>query len=282
MHDDPQANEPEAPADLHIVFGIGGQRYALPHTHVVEMVQPPTAVPLPHAPDAVLGVINLRGTVMGLVDMRAALGLTSAAEENNALVSALVEREREHRDWLAELERSVLEEREFRMTTDPHACAFGRWFDGFRSANIVLEQTVSRFGKPHARIHAIAIQARKLVEAGQRDAALALINETRHGDLALMIRLFAETREALASLQREIAIIVRTAVGSTLAILVDTVDSIETLEPQPEADLGAVSAGSSAAAMVCGVASRADEELVLLVDPDAMLDVLGPAVSKVA
>ena len=255
-----------------IVFTVAGQSYALSHTHVMEMVQAPPVVPVPHTPTAVRGVINLRGHVMGVVDFRTVIGLSSSEAETQELVEALEEREREHKAWLNELEASIREDRDFNKTTDPHACAFGRWFDNFSTKNLLLTHTVERFAQPHARIHSIAKEARSLCVSGSRDAALALIEKTRDGELATMISLFHETRELLASMSREIAIIVHLS-GGTLALLVDSVDSIRTLSVHTDADFIRL-APSGGAAIVNGVATTDGNDLILLVDPTAMVPMM--------
>lgn len=58
-----------------VVFAIEGQRYALP-LETVERVLPMVAVvPLPKAPPVALGVINLHGTAIPVLDIRRRFGL---------------------------------------------------------------------------------------------------------------------------------------------------------------------------------------------------------------
>lgn len=60
-----------------VVFVAGAQRYALPLA-AVERALPMVAVsPLPKAPEIVLGVINLHGRIVPVVDVRRRLGLPS-------------------------------------------------------------------------------------------------------------------------------------------------------------------------------------------------------------
>lgn len=57
-----------------VVFTLDGQRYALPLA-TVERVLPMVAVsPLPQAPEIALGVINLHGQVLPVLDIRRRLG----------------------------------------------------------------------------------------------------------------------------------------------------------------------------------------------------------------
>jgi purine-binding chemotaxis protein CheW len=67
----------ERPVITLIVFDIEGQRYALP-LHDVERVLPMVAVsPLPKAPAVALGVINLHGKIIPVLDVRRRFGLPS-------------------------------------------------------------------------------------------------------------------------------------------------------------------------------------------------------------
>lgn len=60
-----------------VVFDIEGQRYGLP-LHDVERVLPMVAVsPLPKAPAVAIGVINLHGRIIPVLDIRRRFGLPS-------------------------------------------------------------------------------------------------------------------------------------------------------------------------------------------------------------
>lgn len=54
----------------YVVFRLGGEEYALPVTAVNSIIRYEDATPVPRAPQGVLGVINLRGRVMPVVDLR--------------------------------------------------------------------------------------------------------------------------------------------------------------------------------------------------------------------
>ena len=54
-----------------IVFELSEHRYALPLSDVREVLAIPTIVPLPKAPPIVEGVVNIRGVVVPVMDIRA-------------------------------------------------------------------------------------------------------------------------------------------------------------------------------------------------------------------
>ncbi|MCB9668091.1 MAG: chemotaxis protein CheW [Alphaproteobacteria bacterium] len=262
--------DPVSESSLYVVFTAGGQRYAVRHEAVVEMVQPPSVVPLPGAGRGVLGLINLRGKVLGLVDFRLALGQRSSQEEMQALIQDLHTFEKHHLDWVDELEASVRDQRPFRLTTDPHACAFGRWFDAFRSDNVVLHQHLQAFSEPHQAVHAVAKKVVAHVEAGEADKAIEVIGKARTTVLATMLTLFRQTRAAIAETRREIAIVMPGG-GSMVAVLVDSVEAIGGLTMQDDSELGEAAHHP----LLCGVATDANDDLVLLVDADAVFGVFG-------
>src|SRR4051794_17371746 len=59
-----------APSLAVVVFEVGGQRYGLPAADVQELLRAVAVVPLPRAPVVVKGVINLRGRVVPVFDIR--------------------------------------------------------------------------------------------------------------------------------------------------------------------------------------------------------------------
>jgi purine-binding chemotaxis protein CheW len=61
-----------------VAFRIGSQEFCVDIMSVREIRGWAPATPIPHAPLFVLGVINLRGTVLPIVDLAARLGLPSA------------------------------------------------------------------------------------------------------------------------------------------------------------------------------------------------------------
>src|SRR5205085_11996004 len=53
-----------------LVFEVAGRRFGLPAAAVKEVVRAVALAPLPKAPAVVEGVINLRGTVVPVLDIR--------------------------------------------------------------------------------------------------------------------------------------------------------------------------------------------------------------------
>lgn len=68
---------PAPAAGLHeiLTFEVEGRTYALPASRVRELIRAVAVEPLPGAPPIVEGIINVRGEVVPVVDLRRRLGL---------------------------------------------------------------------------------------------------------------------------------------------------------------------------------------------------------------
>jgi purine-binding chemotaxis protein CheW len=58
-----------------LVFTVGNREHALPVEDVIEVVRMVAVTPLPDAPASVMGVINMRGRIIPVIDLRTRLGM---------------------------------------------------------------------------------------------------------------------------------------------------------------------------------------------------------------
>jgi purine-binding chemotaxis protein CheW len=248
-----------------VIFRLQKQNFGLPVSSTQEMLVVPEVTPVPKAPPYVRGVINLRGRVMPLLDLRIRLGLPSTLEEKEDLIHQLEAREEDHKKWLTELEASVRERRSFRLTTDPHQCAFGKWYDAFQTDDLRLAGQLIKFDTPHKRIHAVGVEVAQLMSAKDFDGASALIDHARETILSKLVGLFAEARETVRKSHTEIAVVVE-GPDRVMALTADAVDSVETLEPGSVKELSG-SHGGLKIELISQIGRRLETKtMVLLVD----------------
>jgi purine-binding chemotaxis protein CheW len=255
--------------DTWVIIDSAGSLFGIPALAVQSMVIMPQVAAIPQAPDHIRGVTTLRGRVLPLVDLRVRFGKVSLARHVEELCGLLAQRRADHENWLAELQRSVTERRPFTLTTDPHACAFGKWYDAFQTDDLVLSGLLKGFDRPHKAIHAVAQRVEETVGKGEFDKADALIEKTRGTVLQELVGLFESTAAHLKGSNREIAIIVQHT-ERTFALAVDSVEGVEWLSPT---DISAMPDVMSAEAMtlVHGVVKRKkDASMVLLLHTDAL------------
>ena len=66
--------------ELHIVgFQVGRETYGVPITSLHEIVRVPEITAVPDAPEYLEGVINLRGKIVSVIDLRKRFGEASAS-----------------------------------------------------------------------------------------------------------------------------------------------------------------------------------------------------------
>ncbi len=221
-----------------VIFSLKGSLMAISAENVQSMVTAQEAAAVPHTPPFIRGVINLRGVVVPLVDLRARLGMPSFLTEIEEFCSLMDQREQDHRKWLTELEASVREKREFKLATDPHQCAFGKWYDSFRPESYTLATILRQFDSPHRRIHGIAEKVLECEHQGDMEGAFRIIEACRDNELAEMIKLFDRAKKVYRENSHEVSIVVEKDKG-LVAMAVDNIESVEhflegTVEQAPE------------------------------------------------
>ncbi len=248
-----------------VVARIDRTVFALNSQFVREMVSVPTVTAVPNAPPHVRGVINLRGRALTLVDLRVRLGFPSLTESTHLLEDLMTQREQDHRRWVDELRKSVQERRPFTLTTDPHACAFGRWYDTFKTDNLLLTGVLRRFDEPHKQLHGAGQRIVEAMARQQWDACATMLQDLESSTLKTMIALFADTREVLHDTSHEIAMVMATE--TPFAIAVDAIEAVERLKPVQSDDVSVTAATES----VDDIAVRPGGGLVLTLRHDRLI-----------
>lgn len=75
----------------YLVFGVGPELYATPLLGVREVVEPQSPKPVPNTVEYFTGVINIRGEIVGVIDLRVKFGQTVTSTPHNALMVFMTE-----------------------------------------------------------------------------------------------------------------------------------------------------------------------------------------------
>ena len=211
-----------------IVFRLADQYYSFLSDEVREMVPLTQVAEVPRAPEYIRGVINLRGKVLAVMELRVRLGLEPFEAQLQAIISMMDARAEDHRKWVEELERCAQEGAAFSLNTNPHQCTFGKWYDSYHTDNHSLAAFLKKFDEPHKAIHAAGVTVSQCIERGAREEAQKCVREIKEGSFARMMQLFAGIGPALRESQREIALVIQKDAFSYIAV-VDSVESVEVL-----------------------------------------------------
>ena len=80
-----RASFPEAVAERRfLTFRVADQCYALPGEEVSEIILIPPVARLPHSPKSLMGLANLRGSVLPMIDLRSLLGRGAFTQSVNS------------------------------------------------------------------------------------------------------------------------------------------------------------------------------------------------------
>lgn len=70
----------------YLCFGLGSEEYGLPLLTVREVLAQPEITPVPHTPAYFVGIMNLRGRVISVMDLRVKLGIKPANANADSVV----------------------------------------------------------------------------------------------------------------------------------------------------------------------------------------------------
>lgn len=93
-----------------VVFYLKDERYAIDVSHVISIIVPPDNItPLPMAPEFVRGVINLRGRIVTVIDLRIRFGMDVEGNTGNRIIIVRSKSNSESEYWLGFIVDNVTE-----------------------------------------------------------------------------------------------------------------------------------------------------------------------------
>lgn len=160
-----------------------------------------------------MGQVQIRERVLPVLNLRKYLGLPTWAETCRGLSELLEARENDHRKWLEELEKSLIEGREFGLQLDPNLCAFGRWYNSFRTHDRRLAQQLKLFDLPHKKIHALGRQVVQFAKEGKLALAKEQVEQFKQNEFQELLKIFSDTRVLLQTPVEPVGILTRTSIA---------------------------------------------------------------------
>jgi len=177
-----------------------------------------------------LGISEYQGVPVAIVDLARTNNITSTNETKKEWVNLLKLREQDHIDWINALEDTLVNGTPFSKARDPHKCAFGEWYDNFKSDDQELSSVLAEFDAPHRKIHALADKLLDLKANDDIQACLTILSEERNTTLKYLLSLFERMRSQILSSIRTVYIYL-TIDGATpcVALCVDEITDVETV-----------------------------------------------------
>jgi purine-binding chemotaxis protein CheW len=75
--------------DMYLTFGVGGEEYGIGIVHVTEIVGMQRIMEVPDVPSYIRGVINLRGKIIPVMDVRKRFSMAGVTDNERAVIVVL-------------------------------------------------------------------------------------------------------------------------------------------------------------------------------------------------
>jgi purine-binding chemotaxis protein CheW len=200
-------DESDSIENSYLIVKVNSSNYAIKLEKIREIIKLPETQDFPEMREFDRGFIKLRNEIVRIVDLRKKLRIKSISEEENDFLVHISDAKQAHIDWMNELKLSVLEDRQFKLTSDPHKCKFGIWYDSFKSSNQSINLYLRQLDLPHKIIHKLAEKVETQKKLGQKLRQIELIEEAANNELVYLLQILDSAGTFLKEARREIAVI---------------------------------------------------------------------------
>ncbi len=258
-----------------LVFKLNDNLYTVNSKIITSIVMVPERITkVPNVPDYMLGLIHLRGSVIPLLDLRILFNTKSIKEEYEEFIKMIDDRKQDHIHWVEEFENSLNNNEKFKLNTNPHECAFGKWYDNFTTDIEAVNFHLKKIDEPHKEIHAAVEKANncsKQCDSCDREKCLkTVLEETKEKNMPYLLNLLDELKEIFKMHYKEMVVVLEND-NSNIGIIVDEVLSVENIIPFEATEEITKMCRDK---FVSGVAkSEKSNELLLILDDEKIMDI---------
>lgn len=262
--------------DLWVVFKIKNCGYAVHSGCVVSIeVMPDIVTKYAGAEKYVKGIMPFRGDIIPLIEVRSLFEFKTLEQEYKEFQEMLDARKQDHIRWVETLDQCIRENKPFLLATDPHKCAFGKWYDNFSSESQSVNFHMKKIEEPHRKLHHTALEAescKKECDKCKRSICLNdALKKAEEEYKPVILGLMDQAKEVFRHSYRDMVIVLQKD-ERKIGILVDDVMGVESLEVRYDtANVDYVHKSSKK--YIQGIASIHDgeEKVLLILNHDAVL-----------
>ncbi len=210
-----------------LIFTLDEKAYAVNSKFVngIEM-KPAVVTPIPDAPEAYCGVVQRRGEVYPLLDMRKVFHFNTLDEETASFRAMMEQRKADHINWVETLERCAETGEAFTLSTDCHKCALGLWYDEFVIKHPSAAVLLKKIEEPHRKLHETAHDVLAAADKGDKETVAKLIKRLHTDYMPKVIAAIDDAENAYKSTFKE-TVVVLTEGDQMLGLLVDKVLAVD-------------------------------------------------------
>lgn len=259
------------------VFKVAGNLYALDSMKIAGIsLVPKVVTPVPDAEVYVEGIIRFGGDkVVTLLSLRKLFGEKTEEEEWLEFCEMLDSGKDDHLKWVKTLENCVEMGEKVKLETNPHRCAFGKWYDAYQAPDSQIEFELKKIEEPHKNLHEAAnkiqriLETSKLDEAEKKTECSKILDLTRKNCLEPISRALEDLKIATQNNKKTMMIILESEEERSVGVLVDEIVGVEYIGEYFSPDVLAKMTHSD---ILDGVAARTDKSLVFLLDETKILE----------
>lgn len=210
-----------------LIFTLDDKAYAVNSKFVngIEM-KPKVVTPIPEAPEAYCGVVQRRGEVYPLLDMRKVFHFSTLDEEAADFRTMMEQRKADHVKWVETLEHCAETGEAFTLATDSHKCALGLWYDEFTKNHQSAAVLLKKIEEPHRKLHDAAHAVLEAADKGDKETVAKLIRRVRTDYMPKVIAAIDDAENAYKTTFKE-TVVVLTEGDQMLGLLVDKVLAVD-------------------------------------------------------
>ncbi len=260
-----------------VTFKLAGQYYAVNSGYVVAIdTAPDNLTEIAYSSGYIRGVMEFRNGVIPLADMRILMGIRSIQAEEKEFMDMLEGRKQDHINWVETLRQSVLNGSAFVLATDPHKCAFGRWYDNYETDNATIRFYLNKIDEPHQALHACAddvLKCKMACEHCSREICSKIaLKKAMEEYMPTIVALLEDMKQVFSGNFRGMSVILQNG-DKSVGLLVDEVSGVEELEFLKEVEYKIENPTEKE--LVNEVARRlTDDQMVLVLDGEATVDLI--------
>jgi purine-binding chemotaxis protein CheW len=213
-----------------IVLEIENENFIIPLEYVSEIVRVQDITEAPHQPEWVRGIMNLRDSVISLIDTKKRLGVKTHYDEARELISnSKIICEKLVNSLQMTLENDV----PFVMNSNANHSEFGKWSHTLLNNNEVNDKIKKKLREaiaPHDNLYELVAKALEISYSGKKDEAIELFKAINTIHIQKLIDCFDELAACFDEMHtKNIAVIIEYS-GIHFAMLADDITKMKTFQ----------------------------------------------------
>jgi len=252
-----------------VTFMISSEEYAFPIHIVSEVLRVGNITKVPNAPEYVTGILNVRNSILPIIDNRKLFGLKSISEELLAEFNTIYNNGKQ---WFEELKHAIDNDHAFKQNLDVTKSRLGKWIEHFRTVSKEISEVIQELRYINIRLFENAKKTYEFSKKSNRENSRKMFVEQVQTVFEQLTGKFQELKEAVAKgIVEDQRIMVIEINNYPIGLMVDRVQQVLRVPKNiMEAPPAILSTGRSKA-MKNIVKFNNGERIIVLIDETQMI-----------